>query len=233
MYSKISFQKVIIIIISIVLILSVLLGVGARISYSKESLNKNNMSKAKVTFEEDMLYQFDSMCSSVDYDSALAELDQSNYIFYAECMEREICYGCVKYTLQVFQTLKGDVKETGKEIILYQLIKFDFINDDIYFISPDYSMPLQEGKTYLLFADRRDYDDTYQNTLQTNEYSLALTSSFPTALVVDETQKQYIQSSDVTQFADIDSLNYICFSEAALTNINEISAQLIKHYLGI
>lgn len=232
MFNKIPFQKVILLACCVLTAAAVAFGAATRLSYSTQSKDKSSISKAEVTFEEDFAYQLDEMHSAVDYEQALAELEQNDYIFYAECLDTEICYGCIKYTIQVFQTLKGEEQEAGEEIVLYQLIKFDYTDDDVYFLSPDYSMPLQEGKTYLLFANKRDYDSAYQKTLTANEYSLAISGTFPTALVVDDTQSEYIHANEVSEYGDIEGVYYICFNEAALDNINALSDKIIQHYIA-
>lgn len=231
MFSKMSFQRIILLIVCIFIVGAILLGIITRISYSTESKDINSILKAEVTFEEDLISQVDELRSTTTYEQALADLDQNEYVFYAKCLDQEVCYGCIKFSLEVIETLKGDIQETGKKIILYQLIKFDFVNNNIYFLSPDYTMPLQEGKTYLLFANKRNYDTAYQKTLQENEYSLAITGAFPTALVVNDTQNEYINPDTVKRYGDIKDLYYICFNETAMKNINELCNKIIKHYI--
>ena len=57
----------------------------------------------------------------------MSELEQSEYIFYAKCIDSELCFDCIKYNMSVIKTIKGDCEEASKEIILYQLLCFDNI----------------------------------------------------------------------------------------------------------
>ncbi len=232
MLTKLSFQKVVAVIMSIIIFISLILGIMTRTSYLSLSRNDAEISKASLQISEELCNEHDYIYSTVNYDAAVAELDQSNYIFYAKCVDRDVCFGCIKYKMSVIKTIKGEVDETSKEVILYQLVSFDFSKQGVTFISPDNSLPLKTGNEYLIFANKRDYYKDYQQTLDTNEYSLSLSSSFPTAVVVDENQDRYIDISQVENYADIEDCYYMCFDEKSLNNINKISQQIIIHYLG-
>lgn len=231
LFTKISFQKTIAIIISFIILIALIFGIITRISYLSLSQNKDELSKAKIQLSKDWSEEYNYIYSNIDYNMALAELEQSQYIFYAKCIESEVCYNCIKYKIDVTKTIKGDVKETTKEIILYQFTFFDFSKQGVTFVSVDNSLPLKEGKEYLLFANKKDYYEEYQKTLDKNEYSLCLSGSFPTALIVNENQDEYINILQVKKYSDIENLYYMCFDESSLNNINKVSKQIVNHYL--
>lgn len=231
MSAKISFQKTIGVILSAVILIALIFGIITRNSYSTLSHNENELSKAQIQLSEDWSGEYNYIYSNVDYDMALAELEQSEYIFYAKCIDSEVCYNCIKYTMEVIKTIKGDIEESSNEIILYQLISFDFSKQGITFVSPDNSLPLKNEKEYLIFTNKRNYYETYQNTLDKNEYSLCLSGAFPTALIVNESQNKCINLNEIKEYSDIKDCYYMCFDETSLKNINEISQQIINHYL--
>lgn len=231
MFAKISFQKAIVAVISIIILIAFIFGIITRNSYLSLSQDKSELSNAGLQLSEDFSYEYNNIYSNVDYNTALDELEQSEYIFYAECIDSEICFNCIKYNMNVIKTIKGDAEETSKEIVLYQLLCFDFSKQGVTFISPDNSLPLKAGTEYLIFANKRDYYVDYQKTLDKNEYSLCLSGSFPTAIIVNKIQNEYINISEVEKYSDIKNLYYMCYDKASLDNINEITSQIINHFL--
>lgn len=228
---KISFQKTVAIIASIIILVALIFGVIARNSFSALSQSKSELLNAKLQLSEDLSYEYNNIYSYVDYDFAITELEQSECIFYAKCIDSELCFDCIKYNMNVIKTIKGDCEETSKEIILYQLLCFDFSKQGITFISPDNSLPLKIGEEYLIFANKKDYYEGYQKTLDKNEYALSLSGSFPTAIIVNEIQNEYINIHEVEKYSDIKNLYYMCYDKASLDNINEITSQVINHFL--
>lgn len=231
MLAKISFQKVIAVIISVIILIAFIFGIVTRESYLFSSRDKSKISTAELQLSEDFSSEYNNIYSSVDFDTALSELEQSKHIFYAKCIKSEICYDCIKHTMRVIKTIKGDTEETSKEIVLYQLLCFDFHNQKIIFVSPDNTLPLKEGKEYLIFANKRDYYDEYQKRLNKNEYSLCLSGCFPTSLIVNETQNEYVNVSQAKNYSDVENLYYMCYNKTSLNNVNNISQKIINHIL--
>lgn len=230
MFAKISFQKTVTVITSIILLIALIFGIITRNSYLSLSRNKYELSKAQIQLSEDWSNEYNYIYSNINYDMALTELEQSEYIFYAKCIDCEVCYNCIKYKMDVIKTIKGDVEESLNKIILYQLVCFDFSKQGVTFISPDNSLPLKAEKEYLIFANKRDYYEDYQKTLDKNEYSLCLSGSFPTALSVNGSQDKYLNVNEINKYSDIEDFYYMCFDKASLQNINKISQQIIDHY---
>ncbi len=228
---KISFQKTIAVIMSIITLIALIFGIITRNSYLSLSQNKNELSSAEIQLSEDWVNEYNYIYSNIDYDTALAELEQCEYIFCVKCIDSEVCYNCIKYTMEVIKTIKGDIEESSNEIILYQLVCFDFSKQGISFISPDNSLPLKIDKEYLIFTNKRNYYEDYQKTLDKNEYSLCLSGNFPTALIINERQDKYINVKEIKNYSDIEDCYYMCFDKEALKNINEVSRQIINSVL--
>ena len=83
----------------------------------------------------------------------------------------------------------------------------------------------------LYIANLRDYYDDYQKRLNKNEYSLCLSDCFPTSLIVNETQNEYVNVSQTKNYSDVENLYYMCYNKASLNNVNNISQKLINHFL--
>ncbi|MCC8015855.1 MAG: hypothetical protein LIO43_00295 [Clostridiales bacterium] len=230
MFKKISFQKAAAVMITAVVSAAFIFAVITRFSYLHLSRSENEISRAKTQLSSEISNEYNTIYADVDYDSALAELEQNEYAFYAKCTGMQVCYNCVKYEMSVIKTVKGETDEAGRDIAVYQLACFDFSKSESKFFSPDNSLTLKEGKEYLIFENKRNYYKEYQKTLDKNEYSLALSSTFPTALIVNDSQSKYADISRIREFSDTEKLYYMCYNQETLNNINKISRLIIEHY---
>lgn len=216
---------------SVIILLTVIFAIVTKNSFGYSSQSETEIANAKVSISQDLLNQNREIYTSVDYDTAIGELKMTDYIFLVECIDMEICYNCIKYNMNVIKTIKGDTDETSKDIVLYQLSVFDFSNDTVTFTSADNTIPLKSGDKYLIFASKRDYYKDYQNSLDKNEYSLSLTGMFPTAIVVDKTQDEFINYTETMTYSQLENYYYICFDKESLDNINRTANQIIEHYI--
>ena len=209
----------------------IIFGILTKCSYLKLTQDKSSISNAVLFMDEDMANALDYQYSEINLDSAKYELDRYSYAFRVKCIDAQPCYHCMKFTVNVIDTVKGDIDEKGNSIVVYQWLGFDkYTETELAFNSPDFSMPLKIGREYLIFAEKRDYYIDYQKTLSGNEYSLGLMGMCPTAFVIDDTQEDYADISNDKVYSDIEDLYYLCFSQKALDNINKASNELISYY---
>lgn len=224
-------QKISIIICVLLVLLGATVGIFVNSTFLRLSLNKDSYDNAVVEYDESMVYYTDNMANKTSVDEALYILDETENAFVIECIGLEHCYNCTKYNAKVKKTIKGKSDETGKQIVLYQWVSFDKYNDtSLIFASPDNSLPLIEGKEYLVFVRKRNYCKEYQNTLDCNEYSLDLKSPVPTAYIVNDTQKDYIDINKDKTFKAIKDKYYMCYSEESLKDINCLSKKVVEHF---
>lgn len=231
MSDKITFEKFLRFFVIAVLYASILFASITRASYTYSSRDASSELNASLPYDEAWAHQFNLVHADLSYEAAREELEKSSCVFYAECSKRESAYGCTKYKMNVIKTIRGDCDETSNDIVLYQFAGFDYSDGNVSFLSQDNSMLLKEGKKYLLFAEKRNYHNEYQKTLNENEYSLNIAGALPSALVVGEEQSEYIDISKAKKYGDIEHLYYACFDEPSLRNINEITQMLIKDYI--
>lgn len=231
MSAKLSKNQIIALIIGIVLVLiAFVLAVIMRFSYSTASLDESAYSNAKVSLGEENVLGVDSNLLDYNFESAKMILDEYNSVFRVECLQTEHCYHCTKYICRVIDTIKNDIDENGKNIIIYQWNFFEMgIDDEFYFNPIDYCMPMRNNQEYLVFTEKKDYCDEYLETLKYNEYSQGL-QNIPTAFAIDNQQSRFVDLKKDTSFSSLDDINYICFSDEALNQINNISEKVIKHY---
>lgn len=230
MLKKITFRNALLVFNAVILILSVIIALLTRNSFLYSSKDIEKISNAKLSINTEFLPEINSMYTAVTYDTALAELDKAENIFYVKCISSELCYNCMKYKLEVKQTIKGNESENSN-IVLYQFVSFEFVGDEIYFSLNDRQLPLKENNEYIIFASKRNYDNAYIKTLECNEYSLNLPGEFTTAIPVNVTQKKYIDISKAKIYSDVKDLYYICFDKKSLNNINNISTKITRHYI--
>lgn len=225
-------QRITITVFSLLIAIAVALGVITNHSFLRAD-GEEIYDNASVTFNEDTPFYIDEMANKTSLEEALVTLDESNYALRIECLEAEPCFNCTKYKARVLQTVKGDIDEAGNEIVVYQWVSFSKGDGEtLSFVSPDFSMPLSVGGEYLVFADKRDYCEEYQSTLECNEYSIALRGPVPTAYILNDVQKDYIHTSSDKTFLSLKNKYYPCFSEESLANINNLSKRVIQHYLS-
>ena len=231
MSTKLSKSQIFALIICTFLVVSALiLAITTKFSYSDISLYDNSYQNAKIALNEENKQAIDSQLLSLDFESAKMILDEYNSVFKVECIQTEHCYNCTKYICRVIDTIKNDVNENGKSIVVYHWNFFEVgIDNEFYFNPIDYHMPMRNNKEYLIFTVKKDYCDEYLDTLNYNEYSLGL-NNIPTSLAIDNQQSRYIDLKKDTIFSSLNDINYICFSNEALEKINDISEKIINHY---
>lgn len=212
------------------IIIGIIFGIITKSSFLKLTEDENSVLNAALLIDEETSKYIDEAYTELDFETAKDKLQNYSYVFQVKCIDSQLCYNCIKHTVTVIDTLKGDINENGNDIVVYQLVGFDKYSDTLSFNSADGSMPLKMDKEYIIFAEKRDYYENYQITLKSNEYSLALQGPMPTAYVLNDIQKDYSDISHDKTYSDIKHLYYLCFSQKALDHINEVSKEIINYY---
>lgn len=225
-------QKNALTVCGILIAFAVLIGIITRLSYSTLSLNDEAYNSAKLNFTPEHAEEYDETIMNYNLDLALREYDQTcDYIFKISVLSVEHCYGCTKYDAQVLKTVKGDINETGKNITIYHAVWFYEDGDNsLVFSEFDYSFPLRPGKTYLVFANKKDYMEAYQQTLDCNEYCLEPFIYHPTIYALGEPQSDFVDLNKDKTLADVEDQHFICFSQEALEHMNRFAHEVIEYY---
>lgn len=224
-------QKPTLIICSLLIIIGVAFGIFTNKNFCRLSKNESSFDNAVLSFEDGIDFYIDEMANKTNFEEALYLLDEPDYIFKVECTSTEYCFNCTKYNAKVTDTLKGDIDETGNNIVLYQWVCFSKYDDDtLIFDSPDFSLPLKNNKEYLVFANKREYCEDYQNSLSSNEYSIPLRGPVPYSYVLNDTQNDYVDIKNDKTFSSLNDIYYLCFSKDSLDNVNNLSKSVIEYY---
>ncbi len=227
--NKSEIQRIGIAVCAVIIIGSLIFSAFARLGYSRLSQDKANIDNATLSFNEEAVSYIDYENTTVTYEELKQELENYSCVFKVKVNDLEYCHQCLKFTVEIMQCIKGDESE-GNTAVLYQLGGITAYDDSLIYESYDNSMPLKIGGEYLVFADKRDYDEDYQATLDCNEYSLALMGSGPSAFILNEVQQDYITSPSEIKYSDLSGIYYTCFSQSALDNLNDLSAQIAADY---
>lgn len=225
-------QKNALLLCGILIAFAVLAGVVTRMSYSTVSLNNEVYSNAKLDFTPQHAEEYDEKIMNYDLDIAKREYDLNcEYIFKIKILSVEYCYGCTKYNAQVLKTVKGNIDETGKSIVIYRAEWFyDDREHSLVYSEFDYSFPLKPDKTYLVFVNKKDYIEEYQGTLDCNEYYLEPFIYHPAIYALDNIQKNFVDLDNDKTLANVEDQHYICFSQEALDHINRFAQEVIDYY---
>ena len=212
--------------------LAVLVGIITRSSYSTLSLNYEAYKNAKLNFTQEHAEAYDETIMNYNFDMAQREYEQNcDYIFKIKCIGVEHCYGCTKYTAEVLKTVKGDIDETGKGIAIYHAAWFYEDSDNsLVFSEFDDSFPLKPGKNYLVFANKKNYIEEYQRTLECNEYYLEPFIYHPKIYALEEPQSDFVDLNKDKTLADVEDQYYVCFSQEALNHMNRFAGEIIEYY---
>ncbi|MCH5316583.1 MAG: hypothetical protein J1E05_01285 [Eubacterium sp.] len=225
-------QKSTLIVFIILIVFGIALGIATRLSYSRLSLNEEAYNDAKLSFTPQYANETDENIMGYSVEGAKYELENiCDYIFEIRCLDVEHCFETTKYNVEVLKTVKGDIDESGKNIVIYHGSFFCENSDNsMVFYNIDYSIPLKPGKSYLVFVNKMNYTDVYQDTLESNEYYLEVFVCHPVSYALDEIQSTYIDIERDKAFSSLEDKSYICFSQEALDHINQFTTEMIEYY---
>ena len=225
-------QKNALIISAILIVSAVIVGVSTRISYSRLSLDDEAYNSAKLNFTPGYAEEYDEKIMNYNADMALREYEQNcDYIFKIKVLSVKHCYGCTKYNMEVLKTVKGDIDETGKSIALYHAAWFEKgQNNSLVYREFDCSFPLRPNRTYLVFTNKKEYMEEYQNTLECNEYYIEPFVYHPAIYALDEVQSDFVDLNSDKTLAGVEDQQYICFSQEALEHMNRLAQEIIEYY---
>lgn len=231
MYRLSGIQKITVWICTTLTVIGTAFGILTKSSFLHLSEQPAAYDNAVLDFSEDAMMEIDAIADFASLEQAKDSLDKYPYAFIVRCTDTQHCYQCTKFTAEVLKTIKGDVDETGRTITLYQWVFFEKRDKNrLVFSTPEFSLPLAEGKEYLVFAIGREYYEGYRKTLAYNEYSMGCSSYAPCAYIINDTQKDYIRLNENSTYSEISDKYYLCFSENALKKVNKLSKEVINYY---
>lgn len=219
-------QKISVSIISLSIAFAVILGIAARISYKDIDLQKAEFFYTPETSAE--------VVAHLSEQSVINIAEQYDAAFIATVKSNEISYQISKATVYIDRVVKGDGNLSGREIVIYSYPYFLYkdTGKEVLTLYIGCNNLMQEGKQYLVFANKVDYGKEYEEALEMPEYIVNQGSDSLYSFPIDDYRKEYINYSADMHCSDIAKYDYICFTEEEAEKIDEIRTAVLDHFLN-
>lgn len=160
-----SFNKIIFSVLSVFLCFAIILGVITKKSYVCLDFDASLFENATIDQffepyenpEQEIQNEINDYLSQVDF---VAKVKFTG--------ERENRYYSALSTVAVIKVYRGDEKYEGNKIKIYEQFAFDNNRCILY----TGFLPMQKNEEYYVFLKKRDYIETYQKTLASDEFSI-------------------------------------------------------------
>ncbi len=201
----------------------------------------NDINDAEKQNEAIVVQRNDEIVSYEPEKKPVGDEDEEKYIAYsllkadiiveAEAVGKtEILNQAALSTLKVKRVYKGDIKE-GELFDFYQPTFFTRSNSDknvLLFSDMSFFNLIQSEKTYVVFANKKDYFKEYENTLERKVYKFA---NINISWFLAEKTNPPILSSDsdeIIKYGDIRDNEFLCFSKKQRNSINAFKERIMK-----
>lgn len=207
----------------VAIVFSVIFGVITRHSY--KSFDSYDEAIVETTDNEFTI-------DYISYKKVKKQLDEISYAFVIDVKKTQQTYQSTKTYGKVKEVIKGDKSYKGQNIAVYESCFMSYYNNSqqLYFRSMNtLSIPMQVGKTYLVFADKINYDAAYAQTLECDEFRTDLDYfmySFPL-----EMQIESITYKDGLTFGEIKDKCYICYTQEGAEKLEKIKEKILEEYI--
>lgn len=217
-------HKISFLIIIFSIIIAIIFGIITRSSYKYLDLD-NAVFFANSDYSEEAL-------SNLDSQKVLNQLSKANSVFVVKVKNSENIHQCTKATVSVEKVIKGDNEVLNSDVVIYEpnFIYYDKNSKEgNYFSVNTLNNQMQPNKQYLVFANKKVYSDSYQNTLDHFEYLVNIDwslYSFPINNEID-----YIQSNQITNYGNVKTYDYFCYTQKQRNILEEIRNNVLEKYI--
>ncbi len=215
---KISFSAII-----VSLFFSIVLGVVTRNSYKYPDRDEGVILLDSEYSEEQI--------ESLNAQWLIGKLEKNECVFVVSIKSSENIHESTKVVAVVEKTIKGN-EEIGEEIIIHEpnFFRYNKNSDELSYFCVNWVNNLMSvGKQYLVFVNKVEFSNAYQQTLLRNEYVVPVSQSlysFP----INDTIK-YMNFDGVQKYNSVKDYNYFCYSEANAEKLNEIKNEVLEYFL--
>lgn len=225
------FQKLSISIISVLCVLISVFGILNKQSYNMITTDVSSFDNAILTDYVSFEEEENNYSENIDVESLNYQLQDADTIFVATITDVANQYECLKYQINIDRIIKGKNIYSDDVAVLYEYSNFilNENNELTYFQTITKNLPLQKGKQYLVFAEAIEYERDYQGTLDYREFRI-FDAEINTFCLTDNQKKAL--NSKAKYYKEFKNSEYICFSQKAIDNLNEIKKQIIDIYLN-
>ncbi len=217
-------HKISFLIIVFSLIIAIIFGIITRNSYKYLDLD-NAVFAANSDYTEEIVSKLNSQ-------SIINQLDKANSAFVVTVKSSENIRQCTKTTVTVEKVIKGDDEVVNSDIVIYEpnFIYYNKASKEPYYYWVNHLNNLMQiDEQYLVFANKMEYSDSYQNTLDNSEYLVNigwLLYSFPI-----HNEIEYIECNEITDYGNVKTSDYFCYTEKQKNILEEIRIKVLEKYL--
>lgn len=224
-YKTAKVYKISISIISVFLIFAIVFGIITRNSYA-------NLDGDKAVFNVDESVDISKeVMKDLNSQAVIKELEEADSVFVVTVKNSEKIFECTKTTVTVDRVIKGDESNLKSNVIIYEP-NFNYSKkskqQSYYFVNYLNNL-MQENKQYLVFANKIEYSDSFQKTLDSYEYLVNIDwalYSFPI-----DNEIKCINSDKVEFYEDVKHYDYFCYSDNQKNILEKIRTDVFNRYL--
>lgn len=230
-------KKISVTFIVILFISSLILGFITKSSFSDSFLDSENRNNAIVSSRKTDVISYqpdkkpDEENEITGVDTIAYELLNSDIIVEAEAVEEaKFLHQASLSTLKVKHVYKGDIKE-GMLFDFYQPIFFSTStgnNDMLFLTNMSFFNLMQAGKTYIVFANKRDLSEIYEKTIEKKVYKFV---NINISWFLKEMTNPPILSeneNNIITYGEIKDNEFMCFSNKQRESINNFKRSIMK-----
>lgn len=139
--------------------------------------------------------------------------------------EQKHYYQATQCTLSIKKVYQGDVT-IGEEIDFYESGFFMTNHESIGFYNISYFNFMQPGKTYIVFANKKEYDPRYEERLERKVYTFA--SMEVSWFLKEMTEPTLLSKNEEYHYGDVKRLEFFAYSIEQRNAINQYKQQLLS-----
>ena len=206
-------------------VFSVILGIITRSSYK-------DINPYDVPLHTHIIDCCDSVIKDLSISKMQNKLKRMKNVFIVTVNEKEFVYRSIKSIMTVEEVIKGGKELEGKKISMYEVSFIDYnkdIKQFLYRIMNNISIGMQQGKRYLVFADKVSYAEKYEKTLPYNEFIIDW-DYYMYYFPIDEKIIPLDYKDNLT-YADVKNYDYLCFTKESANKLEKIKLEVLNKYL--
>lgn len=225
-------KKIFTLLFSVLIIGSFGLSVATKLSFKDYCNDKEKQEKAVLSGISQAIPGKEERGSNEKEDETMVFSSSIKSLLKAELIAEVEPVGKTKWerqaalcTLKVSKVYKGDVK-SGELIDFYETSFFDVVNkDELRFFNTSLFTPMQEGKTYIVFGNRKDLHPLYEKKL---EKKVFVSSNLDISWFQAEmTEPKILSENKEYTYGEIKDLEFLCSSKEQCVKITDFKKKMI------
>lgn len=219
-------HKISVSLICIFLLFAIIFGIITRFSYKDIDYNE-----LEPNISPEYTHQIIDRLST---ENVIHTAETMEAAFVVTVKESEMAHEITKTTVLVNKVIKGEAELENKEIVIYEPALIQYKDDSytqLVLSRLGCSNIMQEGKQYLVFSDKVNYDKRYEKTLDMPEYIVNADKITLYAFPITKTKAEPLPSADPITYHDAADYEYFCYTAEDAEKLTKIKNAVLEHYL--